>query len=123
MADRRRQRRSPARYLAPLALLAVIGGIYVLVHKDLPKHARGSGHVQTQTQPPTGVRSTGTRSSPSHTHTSGGHVTVSYYVVKAGDNLDLISQRTGVSVAAIEAANPGISATALRVGQRLKLRR
>jgi LysM repeat protein len=121
MADRRR--RSPARFLAPLALAVVIAGIYVVVHKDLPKSKQPSGTVQTgHTTTGTGT-GTGAGSPPARTHTSGTHVTVKYYVVKAGDNLDLIAQRTGVSVARIEALNPGLSATALRVGQRLTLRR
>jgi LysM repeat protein len=117
MADRRRQRRSPGRYLAPLALLAVVAGIYLIVHDALPKTTRPSAAVQTRRQ------STRPVAPPPRKHASGAPVTVKYYVVKAGDNLDLIAQRTGVSVATIEALNRGISVNALRVGQRLTLRR
>jgi LysM repeat protein len=120
MADRRRQRRSPGRYLAPLALLAVIAGIYLIVHHALPKSTHPSTTVQTQHH---STAPSSPSSPPAGKHTSGTPVTVKYYVVKAGDNLDLIAQRTGVSLATIEALNPGISATALRVGQRLTLRR
>ena len=95
----------------------MIAGIYLIVHHALPKTTHPSTTVQTQ------HHSTAPSPPPPTKHTSGTHVTVKYYVVKAGDNLDLIAQRTGVSLARIEALNPGISANALRVGQRLTLRR
>jgi LysM repeat protein len=97
--------------------MAVIAGIYLIVHHAIPKKTHPSATVQTQ------HHSTRPSSPPARKHTSGTPVTVKYYVVKAGDNLDLIAQHTGVSLATIEALNPGISATALRVGQRLTLRR
>ncbi|HEY4278757.1 MAG TPA: LysM domain-containing protein [Conexibacter sp.] len=43
------------------------------------------------------------------------------YVVKSGDNLTAISQRTGVPVERIQSLNPGLDASALTVGQRLRL--
>lgn len=44
-----------------------------------------------------------------------------WHVVKRGDTLWSLSQRYETSVAAIEAANDGIDAHALRVGQRLRI--
>jgi LysM repeat protein len=44
------------------------------------------------------------------------------YEVQPGDSLELISQRTGVPVARIEALNPQIDALNLPVGARLQLR-
>ena len=44
-------------------------------------------------------------------------------MVRPGDGLDLIASRTGVSLQTLEALNPGVSSTSLRVGQRLILRR
>jgi len=45
-----------------------------------------------------------------------------FYEIQPGDNLELISQRTGVAVARIEELNPAIDALNLPVGARLKLR-
>jgi LysM repeat protein len=44
------------------------------------------------------------------------------YVVKEGDTLTGISERTGVPVDEIEALNPRIDPQALQAGQKLKLR-
>ncbi len=44
------------------------------------------------------------------------------YVVKPGDTGTKISKATGVSVANLEAANPGINWHKLRVGQKIKTR-
>ncbi|MGD0879558.1 MAG: LysM peptidoglycan-binding domain-containing protein [Anaerolineales bacterium] len=45
--------------------------------------------------------------------------TTSTYTVVAGDTFISIAQHTGVSVQALQAANPGVSATALSVGTKL----
>jgi LysM repeat protein len=44
-------------------------------------------------------------------------------VVKPGDSLSAISVKTHVSVATLEALNPGIDPNALQTGQRLTLRK
>jgi LysM repeat protein len=117
MPDRRRQRRSPARFLAPLALLAVIAGIYLIVHNALER-TKHPVHTTSTVQRP---------QQPSHT-TAHGHThvpatTVRYYVVRPGDDFEVIAARTGVSLKTIETLNPGVSSTALHVGQRLTLHR
>lgn len=44
------------------------------------------------------------------------------YVVQSGDTLTSIAHKTGVSVASIEALNPGIDPQILVSGEKLKLR-
>jgi LysM repeat protein len=44
------------------------------------------------------------------------------YVVQRGDSFSTIAERTHTSVAALERLNPDASPTALRVGQRLKVK-
>jgi LysM repeat protein len=46
-----------------------------------------------------------------------------FYVVKAGDNLSVISAHTGVPLPTLMSLNPKVSSTALQVGQRVRLRR
>jgi LysM repeat protein len=117
MPDRKRQRRSPARFLAPLALLAVIAGIYLVVHNALDRTSH-PGHPSRTVSQPTQSSST---PAPAHTHTAA--TTVRYYIVRPGDDFEVIAARTGVSLKTIETLNPGVSSTALHVGQRLTLHR
>jgi LysM repeat protein len=44
-----------------------------------------------------------------------------YYVVRAGDNLSTIANRTGVPVATILELNPSLDPQALTTGQRVRL--
>jgi hypothetical protein len=45
-----------------------------------------------------------------------------FYIVRAGDNLALIADRTGVSLADLRALNPSLDPQALVTGQRVRLR-
>ena len=46
-----------------------------------------------------------------------------FYVVQPNDTLSKIAAHTGVSVATLEALNPGVNPNALHPSQRLRLRR
>jgi LysM repeat protein len=122
MADRWRPRRRPSRYLAPLALAATCAGIYLIVSHGVRSNStpQGGSPNTTQHNSPGGRTGTSTTSSTRTTTTGTG---VSYYVVRSGDTLSAIAVQTHVPVATIERLNPGIAANALRVGQRLRLRR
>jgi LysM repeat protein len=120
MPDRARQRRTPARYLAPLALLATGAGIYLIVHSTVathnkPAHAKPDRRSRAGPHVVTHAHSPPVKPKPSSPER--------FYVVRPGDGLDLIASRTGVSLQTLEALNPGVSSTSLRVGQRLILRR
>jgi LysM repeat protein len=120
MAERPRSRRSPTRFLAPLALAATVAGVYLVAHHALDggshhvsRHAarRSAGHRRPATVQQK-TTTTPASSSPSD-----------FYTVKAGDNLSTISARTGVPLPQLESLNPKVSSTSLQVGQRLRLRR
>ncbi len=99
--------RSRARYLAPIALVAVIACTYLVIHTGLnPKHATTSDAPSTLFTPQRRRRAT-----------------ARFYVVRPGDNLTAISHKTGVSVGTIEALNPNIDPNSLQAAQRLRLRR
>jgi LysM repeat protein len=102
-----------ARFLAPIALAAVIVGIYVIVHSSLAKHA------------PSVTR---TSASITNSKRQGGRPhrrAPKFYTVKSGDTLSQISARTNVPVVQLTTLNPALSATpnSLQTGQRLRLRR
>jgi LysM repeat protein len=61
-----------------------------------------------------GSGDSGSSTSAAANSTSGGT-----YRIKAGDTLSAIAARSGTTVAALQAANPGIRPTALQIGQRI----
>ena len=107
--------RKAGRYLAPLALLATAGAIFLVVR----------GHVHTgsslgSTNPAVTGRH-GLTHSPRLPSTH--RRRPKFYVVKAGNTLSGISVKTGIPTATLLHLNPGLNPSALTVGQRLRLRR
>lgn len=90
--------RSPARYLAPLALVALVVAVIVMA-------SGGSGGGSSKAATPATAR---------HLH--------HFATVRDGDSLSGISARTGVSVQQIEQLNARLDPNTLRPGQRLKIR-
>jgi LysM repeat protein len=114
MVDRSPARRSPARYLVPLALAAIVLSIYLVV-----EHALNSG---TSTGPSAQLSGSRGHSAPHHSH----HVTPrgpAVYVVRSGDTLGAIANRFGLSEVQIELLNPRLNPNLLQVGQRVRLKR
>lgn len=108
MPDQSRARRNPARFLAPIALIAVIAGTYVIVQHGLTtkKH---KAQVSATTTP--------------LTRSQRKYVKKRFYVVQPGDSLSAVSAKTGIAVATLEALNPSVDPNALHPGQRVRLRR
>ena len=114
--------RSPARLLAPIAL--VVFGICVLV---ILASAGGGDKSSSQSGPTKAERRDlklerrKKRASTSHserTTTSKSGI----YVVRAGDTLGGIAARTGVPITKLEELNPTLDPQALQSGQRVKLK-
>jgi LysM repeat protein len=105
-----RGRRSAARLLAPLALVVVAVAILMVVQASTGSDgaSKDDGAKTTSTQQQT-TQTTKQRVRPS-------------YTVKLNDTLGLISEKTGVSVARLEALNPELDPQNLIVGQKIKLR-
>jgi LysM repeat protein len=97
--------RKPGRYLAVIALLAVIVATVLVVRAGL-------GHAHHQHRTPS-VRL------PSTHHVA---PRKRFYVIRPGDSLSEISVRTGVPVTRLEALNPAIDPNALQAGHHLRLR-
>lgn len=101
MADR-----NSARLVAPLALAAAVVGIAIVVVVSRPEASPQPSATQrtttTQQQQPSRPRARA-------------------YVVKAGDTLTVIAERTDVALETLERLNPDIDPQALQTGERLKL--
>jgi LysM repeat protein len=100
-------RRMAARYGAPLAFLAAVTIAVLLVRAGMDEATRrnelpGGPATPTATQ----------RAKP----------TATFYVVRAGDTIGAIAPRFGLTAAELVTLNPGIEPTALRVGQRIRVR-
>jgi hypothetical protein len=100
--------RNPARFLAPVALAAVIVGGYMVVRHNLDTSSHSAQHSTT--------RANRDRPRGKYAHSR-------FYVVRPGDSLTGISLKTGVSVGKLEALNPTVNPNALQTGQRIRLRR
>src|SRR3954452_10336835 len=100
--------RSPARFLAPLALVAVVVALLMVF-------SRG-GNDQSGEEPANTARPAAT-ATPSARKKHKRKV----YVVKPGDTPSGIAQKTGVSLEQLEKANPDLDPQLLAPGQRIRI--
>jgi LysM repeat protein len=118
-----RTRRSPARFLAPLALIAVLVAFLAIV----------SGSSDSGTTPPSSdsSTSTSTKSTTTATKTSTAGTTKKSaksgstdktYTVQVGDTLGGIADKTGVPLDRIEELNPDVDPHAMTTGQEIRLK-
>jgi LysM repeat protein len=109
--------RSPARFLAPLALLGFVLALLLIVSHSSDDGSGGNDAKTNQEQP---------ANSPAAN--SGGDGSSSkkgprFYRIKVGDTPSSIAEKTGVSLSTIEQLNPDLDPQALSPGQRVKLRK
>jgi LysM repeat protein len=104
--------RSPGRFLAPLALVAVAVALWTIVHHSSDSGSSSSGNPATEQR---------TTATPAATHAKK-HKKPRVYIVKPGDTPSGIAEKTGVPLTTIETLNPGLDPQALSPGTRLKLR-
>jgi LysM repeat protein len=103
--------RSPARWLAPIALVTAAVAVYAVVSTSINQDGgtaveHTTGTTSRQTSP------AGNRHIPR----------ARTYVVRPGDTLSGISARTGVPLATLQRLNEGLDSRTLRTGQHVKLR-
>jgi LysM repeat protein len=106
-----RRRRSPARWLAPLALITCAVAVYVVVDHTLRDN--GSSQPGQSTQRATPTKPTSGTATGSKRRRS--------YTVKSGDTLSAISIKTGVPLQTIQRLNPKLDAQTLHAGQKVRL--
>jgi LysM repeat protein len=104
--------RSPARFLAPLALVAFVLALLIVVTSSRTESG-GSG-----------ARNQSSQSSPSATPTGTAPKSKGRrrYTVKAGDTPSSIAEKTGVPLDDILRLNPDLDPQTLSPGQKIKLR-
>ena len=110
----------PSRWLAPLALLAAVLAVLMVYSSSTGDGESGSdGGSRTE------ERARGsTDEEQGETETTGRTSTTTQrktYVVKSGDTLALISERTDVPVEDLLELNPDVDPNSLSVGEKIKL--
>lgn len=115
-----RTRRSPARFLAPLALIAVVVALLMIINSS---QTGGSSSGTT-----TGVTTTSTSAKkPAKARSKKAKAKARshgsrFYVVQVGDTLGVIADKTGVPLARIQELNPEVDPHAMTSGQKIRLR-
>jgi LysM repeat protein len=113
-----RRRRSPARFLAPIALIAVIVAAYIVVQQYRDgTQADGSATTTSTLERGSGSNTATTTEAADKKKKKKKKV----YVVKPGDILSTVAEKTGLTVEELQQYNPDIDPQALQVGQKLKL--
>jgi LysM repeat protein len=108
----KRRRRTPARWLAPLALVTCAVAVYAVVDNTMNDNSSSEGTTTTQTTTRTKTTSTNSKRKRKRT-----------YIVKSGDTLSAISIKTGVPLSTLEQLNPKLDADTLHTGQKVRLTR
>jgi LysM repeat protein len=111
-----RSRRSPARWLAPLALVACAVAVYSVVNANLLSDDPASTGSTTAKSATTAKNRTVSERSGSKRRRR-----ARTYTVQSGDTLSSIAVKTGVSLERIQELNPKLDSNALQTGQRVKL--
>jgi LysM repeat protein len=105
--------RSPARFIAPLALVAVGVALFMVVSSSMNESGDGTSPSQTSGNRPAATptpKGKGERKGPRR------------YRVKTGDTPSSIAEKTGVPLEEILRLNPDLDPQTLAPGQRIKLR-
>jgi LysM repeat protein len=105
-------RRSPARFLAPIALVAFAVALYSVVNDTREPAGSNSGGSNATATPTAKSKSSSKKKKSSRKR--------KVYVVKVGDTLSGIAEKTGVSLETLNDLNP--DANTLSPGQKLRLR-
>lgn len=100
-------RRRLARFAAPLAFLAAVTVAVLLVRAGLDE-------ASTRTEPTVPAATVPTVTTPEEGR--------QFYRIQPGDTLAAIAPRFGLTEVELVVLNPGIEPTALRIGQRIRVK-
>jgi LysM repeat protein len=107
--------RSPARFLAPIALVAFAFALYTVV-----EHTRDTGGSSSATPAQTSAPSKASKKAAAK-KTARHHRRT--YRVRPGDTPSSIAFKYGITVQQLQKLNPDMDPQALTVGERLRLRK
>jgi LysM repeat protein len=119
-----RTRRSPARFLAPLALIAVLVAFLAIVSGSSEPGSPPSSSDETTSTSSTKSTTTATKTSTAKTQKKSAKAGASdkTYTVQVGDTLGGIADKTGVPLERIEELNPDVDPHTMNAGQEIRLK-
>jgi LysM repeat protein len=103
--------RSPARFLAPIALVAFAVALYTVVNDA--RHPAGSSSSEVAQPTSTAAKKSASKKSTKHKRKT--------YTVKKGDTASAIAEKTGVSIETMAKLNKDFDPQTLSPGQRIRL--
>jgi LysM repeat protein len=112
--------RSLSRWLAPLALLASLLAVLLVVRGTTSDEGTDGGAQPTTEERREARGERGTNPTATAARTSTGRQRRTY-TVRPGDTLALIAERTGISVEELQELNPRVDPNNLTVGQKIRL--
>ena len=104
--------RSPARFLAPIALVAVAFALYTVVKDAREPAGKSSSDTPAQASSTPGKQSAAKKSTKKKRRV---------YTVKQGDTASAIAEKTGVSIETMQQLNKNFDPQTLSPGQRIRL--
>jgi LysM repeat protein len=104
--------RNPARFLAPIALIAFAFALYSVVNGDSTPTGEDSGNRTSQEATPTPTETAEKKSSSKKRKT---------YTVKAGDTASAIAEKNDMDLETLLELNPELDPATLAPGQKIKL--
>jgi LysM repeat protein len=105
--------RSPARFLAPIALVAFAIALYSVVQGASQPAGDDSSARPAATATSTSSKKSGAKKSSKRKRKT--------YTVKAGDTASAIAEKTGISLETLLELNPNVDPQTLSPGQKLRL--
>ena len=113
-------RRSPARLLAPIALITFVFALFIVIAGSGTDEDSSSNNGNGASQQQSGVETT-----LGETTTTGAaepRVSGTFYTVKTGDTLGGIAETVGIPITRLQELNPDLDPQALVSGQKIRLR-
>jgi LysM repeat protein len=104
--------RNPARFLAPIALIAFAIALYQVVKDDTPATGGKSGATATQTPTPKAKGKSSKKSSKKKRKT---------YTVRSGDTPSGIAEKNDISLEDLYKFNPDLDPQTMAPGQKIRL--
>lgn len=111
------RRRSPARLLAPIALVVFVLALLIVIASSGTDESSDGGSTDITQQQDEQTSTTGDTTTSTEPTVSG-----NFYTVKTGDTLAAIAEQVGVPVTRLQELNPELDPQALVSGQKIRIR-
>src|SRR4051794_37572046 len=116
-----RTRRSPARFLAPLALIAVIVAFMSIVNGSGGSGSNSGDTSAVTTTTSTAKKKAATKRAVRKKKAAAKAQGSKTYTIQIGDTLQGIADKTGVTLERLQELNPNVDPRSMTAGQQIKL--